>query len=373
MLVLNMYLSNTLFARSPLHVYLYDLILTLLWIFPLGIVGWILFYFLHGKTRAEFYFIVTVGLQVGLGAVAKILSSWALERGFYSPGAEVLFRTVGLLALIVGGVIVSKRFYYPPLATFVRKFVIGFFLFYLVLAGVDGRLPPSYPGNTSQVSTGSYPNIYFIIADAYPWPNAVEKYWHRHVPLVTELEKRGFLIQKKACTPFFTTHAAMPCYWAMTNEPLDTLPRFFESLHHLDSLGYEIRYFVPSYTPARLVAGEREYFPYLSELGERFMNNYLFPLNLVSKYLVTKIYVWRVSKNLFVQGNNPTFTYIHLPVPHLPYQIDSTGGVFLSTLGSLSQYRQLRYTDGVILRWVDSILVREKKNTYYSYPFGSWA
>lgn len=364
MLVLHVYLSNTLFATSPKPIYLNDLFFSLSWAFPLGILIGSLFYFLHNRNpkRAEYYFILTIVLQVGFTIVWKILSLWAVSKGIYNSNIDLSIRFSVLALLLFLGKVKSEKLYSVRLAEAIRKFVVFVFIVYASLAILDGRFVPRYEKFEHTPSKNSYPNIYFIIADAYPWPQALEKYWRRPAPLIKELEKRGFSVQRKACTCFPRTCASMSCYWSMRNEFLDEWPPIFESIRALDSLGYQIRYFVSGYTPPRIIRGEEEYSFCTSELDEVFLRTYLFPLGLLSKYIEAKSYIHMVSRNLLPTVATPAFTYIHLPIPHRPYGIDSTGRPYLSGIGDAStEYSQIRYTDQVLLMWIDTILAHEKK------------
>ncbi|MGQ9864149.1 MAG: hypothetical protein ACUVRD_06690 [Bacteroidia bacterium] len=364
MLVLHVYLSNTLFATSPKPIYLNDLFFSLSWTFPLGILIGGLFYFLHNRNpkRAEYYFILTIGLQTGFTMVWKILSFWAISQGIYNPKIDLSVRFSVLALLLFLGKVKSEKFYFVRLAEAIRKFVVFVFIVYASLAILDRKFVPKYERLEHVPPKNSYPNIYFIVADAYPWPQALEKYWRRPAPLIKELEKRGFSIQKKAYTFFPGTDISMLCYWSMRNEFLDKWPPIFESIRALDSLGYQIRYFVSGYTPPRIIRGEEEYSFCTSEIDEVFLRTYLFPLGLLSKYIEAKSYIHMVSRHLLTTLTTPTFNYIHLPIPHRPYGIDSTGRPYLSGIGDASsEYRQIRYTDHVILRWIDTILAYEKK------------
>ncbi|MGQ9864153.1 MAG: hypothetical protein ACUVRD_06710 [Bacteroidia bacterium] len=195
-----------------------------------------------------------------------------------------------------------------------------------------------------------------IVADAYPAPYTLETYWQKTSFLQETLIRRGFKVQHTTSSVW--TACATPALYAMENTFCHaTPPKLFESTRILDSLGYLLRVFVPTAFSARCVVGEKTYRSYLSNLDDlvfRYLYGHL------GTYLSVRSYLQTVNQNLLRDTTGPSFTYIHIFLPHLPYVIDSTGHFFHGTPTIQAFYRQLGYTDKVLLAWVYTILAHEK-------------
>lgn len=260
------------------------------------------------------------------------------------------------------------------------------------------QVPPSTSFTPCENCTK--PDIYLIIADAYPSNIALkERLNFDNEAFLTALKKRGFYIADSSNGNYNMTPISIASLLDMNyvrdiggNSKTSkrdvakslqlirdaSAPAFLRSMgykiynHSIFDLGMEPSVTEPSFLPKRtsFITAQTFVKRVLTDLG----------FHLIDKFNIK--FVIRFSRNVDLRNNNkiirmttesaaesehPKFVYAHLLMPHHPYYFDSSGNQrpvqaltpeFIKDTSAFVSY--LQYANGVYLSLIDTILKRSK-------------
>lgn len=219
-------------------------------------------------------------------------------------------------------------------------------------AGVAQRPPAAAPAGEVAAPDPSLPNIYYIICDAYPRADLLQRYFaFDNTPFLNQLRDKGFYIAERSRSNYGSTHPSMASALNLDYiDPALVPTRHFEAdpalyklvrdnrvVRTLKQHGYEIVDLTLGLFGGDLALADRVIRPRVSPYSEyqqfcidmtpvRSILNRLTPLrshHLVPFALDTLAGLRRAERPLFV--------YAHLYAPHVPHSYDREGKV-LETL-----------------------------------------
>jgi hypothetical protein len=227
------------------------------------------------------------------------------------------------------------------------------------------------------------PNIYYIVMDAYASSEGLRRYYkYNNNDFDDSLSKYGFFISKDSRSHYYHTLACMA-----SNLNLSLLTKvsndnafFFAntSYNELIKESLLVRRFVANgysfvnYSPFDIEKKPRYYSvdiffpkPVMSMLSSP---NFWVLKNLIRKkdafiplFPNLKI-LKRLEEEAGYNAKQPRFIYVHLMMPHPPYEFDESGKVSHVANNKTAYLSQLKYLNTVILRTVSNIVAVEKEN-----------
>lgn len=216
------------------------------------------------------------------------------------------------------------------------------------------------------------PNIYFILSDAYTNNKALKEYWqYDNSPFTNDLKQMGFIVNDSGSSNYRSTFQTMASVFnasylkdtsGIKNELLEqnVLRKLIKDSwwgQLLEANGYHIR----NYSLFDLGTTKKYYqFNHIAVWDKSGFGDYLLRKSIffLPFYQYNQIEVPElldiISKTLDEKPVSPSFTYIHLPIPHLPnyfpnHQVDG--------IEPPPPYiQQLDYSNGYLLSLVRKIL-----------------
>jgi hypothetical protein len=242
------------------------------------------------------------------------------------------------------------------------------------------------------------PDIYYIMLDRYANADTLQDtYRFDNEPFLRELEARGFSIARHAWANYFKT--ALSLYSSMSMELIDpaalkvdmSAPATFTELHAalrdhlpvpstLKSLGYDYvqlgSWWEPSATniDADVSLRFQESAGFAGALWSTTALSLIWPPAETGKEADTEtLERWDMARSTTLYAferieesadrAGPTFVFAHLLVPHPPYVFEPDGSVpsreVVARRSERTNYvRQLRWTNGRVLRAIDALMAR---------------
>lgn len=218
--------------------------------------------------------------------------------------------------------------------------------------GLAQRPPAAAPVGEVATPDPSLPNIYYIICDAYPRADLLQRYFAiDNTPFLNQLRDRGFYIAGRSRSNYGSTHPSMasalnldyidpaliPTRHFEADPALYNLVRDSRVVRTLKQRGYEVVDLTLGLFGGDMALADRVIRPRVSPYSEyqqfcidmtpvRSILNRLTPLR--SHHLVP--FVLDTLAGL-QRADRPLFVYAHLYAPHVPHSYDKEGKV-LETL-----------------------------------------
>lgn len=252
--------------------------------------------------------------------------------------------------------------------------VAGLFIV-TTLPGLAPGVSLAAPSQAQPTGQGDGPDIYFIILDAYGRADVLERlYDYDNQPFLEGLRQRGFYVADGSYSNYAMTHLALASIMTMEYLP-ETAPydvpsvgRLIENAPAIQILrenGYryvqfETEWFLTSKAPLADIVYRRGGFS--SEFERAFFKTTLWgrvipPPPRHAAVLDTLAELREVPA---IPG--PTFTFVHLLVPHPPFMFDESGNVIpyvddiAASYDKAAYAAQLSYVNGEVTRAVDYIV-----------------
>ncbi|MEJ8843051.1 sulfatase-like hydrolase/transferase [Lacibacter sp. H375] len=229
--------------------------------------------------------------------------------------------------------------------------------------------PKSFMSASRQnVPNANLPSVYFIVLDEYAGSETLEKYFkYSNAGFVNTLDSLGFKVIRNASSNYHYTVLSMASTLngeyieTHKNKPVYTQESFRNGMNAIyynkafatfEELGYSVFNYSPFRMKEHASRYSNRFLPtdYWLILHPTFFDRviesfpYFFARKSGNKNLLKNLFTRQVdvSRNVLndvlnKSGENlnaPTFSYIHLMMPHAPYATDSTGMINMAFLTS---------------------------------------
>jgi len=237
------------------------------------------------------------------------------------------------------------------------------------------------PQGAALSSTGassSYPDIYYILLDAYTAPKSLSRFWgYENSEFVSALERRGFYVAGDSKSRYTSTVQSMAS--TLNMDTLTKEEELFPAIRNNLLVRYlqAKHYTVENLSPFDL--GESPaYYTYFTDVrgANEGFSSYFFhtgPGIVIASFLVERLpeeNLRILSRLTALSGEvaaTPRFVYAHLMSPHGPFGFDRDGSLIplikRGRWNSLPAYlNQLIGTNRLLLPVVDTILARSSRD-----------
>lgn len=316
-----------------------------------------------------------VSLTVALLSLPAATFGWQLQwlRGF-SPALEastLLVVEAVLLAVLVTAV------WRLRVGTAARYLSVAAAVFCLsTLPGIAGGLSfLGAPDRTAGGPRADGPDIYFIVLDGYGRDDVLARWYdYDNRPFLDDLADRGFYVARGSYANYSMTYLSLAATLNMNYVPED-LPYDYPAaermvqdaavIHALRERGYayvafETEFWVTAKAPLADVVHRRG--PFESEFErvviEASLLSYVLPASDRHETVLNTF----ADLAEVAERPEPTFTFVHLLVPHPPFMFRADGTVlpYASDLAAGFEARpyveQLQFVNGRVTEVVDQIL-----------------
>ncbi|NCU04993.1 MAG: sulfatase-like hydrolase/transferase [Chitinophagaceae bacterium] len=372
----------------------------------LSISGWLLFigynFVSSNKLKAGLFATVLLGVYLFFGAVQDFISSFRSAAKF---GTTPYLLSIIFCLLICFFLVLRTKKNIP--SKFIKYLNLLFLLLNLLEVGqiVTSRTFSSSNrsdlGNDLRICDScKKPPVYLVILDEYSGKHTLQFFQFNNSPFYQELSQRGFHVVENSFANYPRTLLSMASMFNM--EYIGAKKELLKTEHYtfrkaikqieknpvtdfFKKQGYEIRNYsffdlkdAPAMVQNDLWGGNIRF--YLNQtlygriqkslpkfLARKKISNFFIErvendfLNGIDKSLAESVERERQNSIL----SKPTFTYIHLNMPHAPYLKDSLGNRIPEKVRQAynveekqSAYLQyLVYCNKRILKWIDEILI----------------
>lgn len=342
------------------------------------------------RARVELLTFILVVLLTSYGHVQDSLAEVVIGR----PVHAVLLPLWALIFALSVYSILNRKGNFDRVLQAIRASTV--ILLVMGLAGVVGPLlggpprgnvdldPPAPAEIAAQATVGDHPpDIYYIILDGYTRADILEEYYgYDDSAFIDALTERGFYVAEESRSNYLMTFLSLASSLNMQHITFlseEINPRSFgvlvpfhmvrdnKVLHTLDALGYTTIHLSSGWEGTKYNPQADVNYRHLG-ISEHTFNALVLRSSILNPFYRSIFDNEGRNRTLYnfdrlaeiPQRPEPTFTFAHLLVPHVPYVFAADGSPADLAPGEDGYVGQVTYTNTLVLDLVDTILAESE-------------